>query len=445
MTSKQPAEPAVSQEPQTTVELPYDHAAERLHRKRGLFFIGLAVGAAGFAMAIQLGANSNFVVEEIGVSGLQQGLLETFRESCGIIALGVLAMLVGLAEPIIGAGMLLLVAVGLSSYAAVPDYLWLVAASLVWSQGLHVWMPLPNSMTLALAEPGKAGRRLGQVHAAGAAGMAVGLLAAYLLHVSLKVQIRPLYVMAGGAALLGACACLAIPRKIKTPRPRFVFRRKYALYYLLCFLEGWRKQIFVAFAGYLLVRYYDVKLETMLLLWLAIQSISYLAAPPVGRIIDRIGERRVLMFYFACLTVFFVGYAFIKNRYVLYGLYVIDSAYFVLAMALTTYVNKIAPKSEHTATLSMGVAMNHIAAVTMPLVGGLLWKYCGYQWTFLIGAAAAAASIPVAALLPSNTASRRMQSDPCQARARTDQGRAHPMADFPSCPNRSEQRQDLGR
>ncbi len=106
------------------------------------------------------------------------------------------------------------------------------------------------------------------------------------------------------------------------------------------------------------------------------------------------------MFYYTSLTVFFVGYVFIRNKYMLYSIYVIDSSFFVFAMALTTYVNRIAPPSEHTSTLSMGVASNHVAAVIMPLLGGLLWKYLGYQWTFAIGAASATISIFVASFVP---------------------------------------------
>jgi len=142
----------------------------------------------------------------------------------------------------------------------------------------------------------------------------------------------------------------------------------------------------------------------MLLLWMAIQVICWPASPLVGRLIDRVGERRVLVFYYACLTVFFVGYAFIGSLAALYAIFVIDSAFFVFAMALTTYVGRIAPASEYTPTLSMGVAMTHVAAVTMPIVG--------YKWTFLIGAAAAAGSIPVVMRLP-----RKAPPEPAPAAA----------------------------
>lgn len=368
------------------------------HRTRSLFFLCLAVGGVGFTMALQMGLNSNFVGQEMMLTGRQQGILEAFRESCGIFALGLLAILAGLAEPLIGAAMLLLLGVGMAMYASVHDFFWLVAASLVWSQGLHVWMPLPNSMALSLAEPGCAGKRLGLVQSVGAIGSGVGLLAALLLH-WWTVPIRPLYLLAAGGAILGAFACLGIYRRIKTPGPRLVFRRKYTVSYLLSFLEGWRKQIVIAFAGYLLVVKYKTELETMLWLWIAIQLLGWLISPVIGRLIDRLGERKMLIVYYLSLAACFTSYALVDNKFLLYAVFVIDNAFFAFAMALTTYVNRIAPSSEHTATLSMGVAMNHVAAVTMPLVGGFLWKL-GSQWTFATGVAAVILSLAATFLIP---------------------------------------------
>ena len=370
-----------------------------LHRRRGLLLVGIAAAGVGFALTVQVAVNSNFVADEMRLAPFQQGLLEAARESCGIIALGVLAGLAGLAEPLVGAAALALLAVGLGAYSVVPTFGWLVVASLVWSQGFHVWLPLPHSMTLALAEPGRAGYRLGQIRSAGAVGAAAGLIAGLTL-TRLGAEVRSLFVVAGAAGLLAAGACLAIPRGIKTPGPRLVFRRKYGLYYLLCFLEGWRKQIAVAFAGYLLVRKYRAPLIEMLYLSMGIHAISWAASPLVGKLIDRVGERRVLVFYFTVLTGLFVCYAAIPVAGVLYAIYVVDGAMFVFAMALTTYVNRIAPKSEHTPTLSMGVAMNHVAAVTMPLAGGLLWRFAGHEWVFYIGAAVAAVSILPALRIP---------------------------------------------
>jgi MFS family permease len=137
----------------------------------------------------------------------------------------------------------------------------------------------------------------------------------------------------------------------------------------------------------------------MLMLWAPVQFAGYFISRPVGRLIDRVGERAVLLAYYGCMVVVFAGYALIDNVYVLCALFVLDGTFFILAMAQTTYVNRIAPKDEHTATLSAGIAFNHVASVAMPLVGGWLWML-GYQWTFAVGAVAAAASLPIVMRMP---------------------------------------------
>jgi MFS family permease len=291
-----------------STDSPIEHA-----RKRGLKFLCIASAAVGFALTLQIALNANFAVEEMNLSGFQQGLLEMFRESCGIFALGILALLAGLAESLIGAAVLVIFAVGLGSYCFVHDYFWLVIASLVWSQGLHVWMPLPNSMALALAEPGREGRSIGQIQAAGAAGAGLGLVCALALNAT-GVAIRPLYIVAGSAVLIASAACLYIPRQIRTEKPRLIIRREYGLYYLLNFLEGWRKQIFLAFAGFLLVKVYGTPLSTMLIMWIVVQAVGWFSSPVVGRLIDRIGERKILVFYYSFMTVCFLGYAFIRSK-----------------------------------------------------------------------------------------------------------------------------------
>ncbi len=398
---------APSRDSSSQLPLPTQPLADETHRKRAMFFLGAAVACMGVCMAIQGGINENFLVDEIHVSGSQRGLLESARETCGIIALGVLAVLAGFAEPLVGMGMLMIVGLGCASYAFVYDYGWLVLASMVWSMGLHVWMPLPSSMTIAIAEPDRIARRMGQLQAAGAAGTAAGLLAAIGLTL-LKVPMRPLFIVSGAFAVVGGVMLLSIPRGIKTPGPRVVLRKKFSLYYVLCLLEGWRKQISICFAVFLLVKIYHTPLLGMLLLSVAVQTVGYLASPPVGRLIDRIGERKVLVFYYSGLTLFFIGYAFIPNAAVLYGVFILDSAFFVFGMSLTTYVGRIAKREELTPTLSMGVAMNHVAAVTMPLVGAYIWKldsptgfiHNGYQWLFLTGIVTAAASIVATFWIP---------------------------------------------
>lgn len=372
-------------------------------RRRGLLFLALAVACLGAGMAIQQGLNENYLVNEIKVGSGQRGVLEALRETAGLTGFAFLALLAGLAEPVVGFFMLILVGVGVGAYCFAPTYWWVVGMGMLWSQGLHIWMPLPSSMALALSDKAHAGRGLGRLASFSAIGSAAGLLAgAVLMHVQV-LRVRPAYLLAAVMIILAAACCLMIPRGIKTPGPRLVFRRKYWLYYLLCFMDGCRKQIFLCFAPFLLVRERLVAPETMLWLWLTASVIGYFFNPLAGRLIDRFGERRTVTFYFASLTTVFIGYAFIPYIWVLFALFVVDSVFFVFNNGITVYANRIAPPEERTATLSMGVAANHVAAVSMPLLGGLLWSVLGYQWCFLAGSAAAIISVPVALLLPGKT------------------------------------------
>jgi len=373
-------------------------------RRRGIFFVSIAVAAVSFAMTAQIGLNDNFLANPpdqggLGIDGFQKGIVEAVRETCGITALGIFALLAGLAEPIIAFLAILVFAVGLGAYCSVYHFHSVLILSLVWSQGLHVWMPLPNSMMLSLAEKNQTGYRLGRLQAVGSVASGAALAVCWLM-CAFHVPIRPIYVIAGVVGLVGAFACLAIPRDIKAPGPRFVFRRKYSLYYLLCFLEGSRKQIFLAFAGFLIVKEYGTTLTEMILLMAVVQALNWIVSPPIGRLIDRLGERAVLMFYSGIMVIFFTGYAFISSRFMLWGLFIADNVLFSLGMALTTYVRRIAPVSEHTPTLSMGVAMNHIAAVLVPLGGAFLWKYTGFRSAFLAGALVATVGLLAASRLP---------------------------------------------
>ncbi len=99
----------------STTPLPAAPAIPEHDRKRGLLFIAFASGFVGVALTLQIALNSNFLVGEIGISGMQAGFLEAVRESCGIAALGIFVLVAGLAEPMIAALFLVLVALGMGS------------------------------------------------------------------------------------------------------------------------------------------------------------------------------------------------------------------------------------------------------------------------------------------------------------------------------------------
>ncbi len=77
--------------------------------------------------------------------------------------------------------------------------------------------------------------------------------------------------------------------------------------------------------------------------------------------------------------------------------------FFALAIAIRTYFQKIADPADIAATAGVSFTINHIAAVVLPALYGLLWLVPP-ALVFLSGAALALASLSCAFLVPPNPA-----------------------------------------
>jgi predicted MFS family arabinose efflux permease len=180
-----------------------------------------------------------------------------------------------------------------------------------------------------------------------------------------------------------------------------VLRRRYWLYYLLTFLSGARRQIFVVFAGFLMVEKFGYSVGAISALFLVNAVLNVLFAHRIGRIVGRVGERSALIFEYLGLIVIFTAYAFVTNASVAAGLYIADHFFFALAIAIKTYFQKIADPADIASTAGVAFTINHIAAVVLPAALGLVW-IVSPALVFLIGAALALASLLCSLLVPVN-------------------------------------------
>jgi MFS family permease len=292
---------------------------------------------------------------------------------------------------------------GMMSYIGAHSLAGLIAASLFWSLGFHVFAPLSNGLILSQAQEGRRGRRMGQSNTVAA----VGTLVATLL---VLVMVKPLGLRASfvptGLMILGGAICLLLLRdKEEAPRVRIVFRRRYLTYYLLTMLDGSRRQIFSTFAIFLLVRIYHVDVRAVTVLLLFNTLVTMASSLPLGRLIDRFGERSLLIGNYVILTALFAGYALVHTLLLLGVLFCLDNMLFGCSSAITTYLGRIAAPGELTPSLAMGSTANHVAAVGVPVLGGLIWYTYGYQVTFFLGAATCILSVLVALTIhrPSET------------------------------------------
>jgi len=180
-----------------------------------------------------------------------------------------------------------------------------------------------------------------------------------------------------------------------------ILRRRYWLYYALIFLSGARRQIFIVFAGFLLVQKFGFDVGTITALFLINASANVFFAPTIGRLIGRIGERNALIIEYVGLIVVFTTYAFVNNAVLAGTLYVIDHLFFALAIAIKTYFQKIADPRDIAATAGVGFTINHIAAVGLPVLFGFLWLVSPAA-VFLCGAGLAGMSLLLACNVPTD-------------------------------------------
>ena len=354
--------------------------------------LGAAVFSVGIFFGVQLTLFNNFVVVRLGIEPHELGYVEALREVPGFLNAFFIAVMIRAAPPLIAGVSLGVMGFGLMLYASVATVSALALYSVIWSIGFHCWIPLEQSFALSLSPAGDKGRWLGQLRSVHSVGMLLTIAACIFLMPHLRYE--GLFIAAGAATILGGAALLFIRRSTRIEGEKsFVLRRRYSLYYLLNFLQGCRKQMFITFAIFALVKVHGMPVETTMILVLINQSLITLTGPSLGRMIDRFGERVMLSASYLGLIFVFIGYAIVDHRPTLYVLYCIDNLIFFGSIALTTYIHKIAPREDLKPTISMGITMNHVAAVVAPLAGGVAWHFFGYQVIFFSGALLALISL----------------------------------------------------
>jgi predicted MFS family arabinose efflux permease len=274
----------------------------------------------------------------------------------------------------------LLMGIGYALYASIHSWTALVVTSLIASLGFHLWMPLNNTLGLGLVSKENSGKVLGTMAAVGALASMAGI--GSILVFSSMFSLRVFAGIAGGLIILAAIVLTRLPRNIgetKKAQPRLLFKRRYWLYYVLLLFEGSRTQVFSAFNIMVLVYNYGLTAFQISILLLASGMVNFIFAQPLGRILDKTGERITLTVGYIALALCFVGYALIDNVWFLGVMVIFINLLVTLSMGLSTYVNRIAPPEELTPTLSTGISVNHISSVGMSFVAGALLTVVGYK------------------------------------------------------------------
>jgi predicted MFS family arabinose efflux permease len=344
----------------------------------------------------------NFAIHRAAFTGAEIGLLQSLREVPGFLAFAVVFLLLVMREQNIALLSLALLGIGTALTGWFPTVLGLYCTTVLMSMGFHYYETMQTSLSLQWIDKGRAPEILGRLIAAGSFASVVAFALVWVTFEWLGLDYRWVYMVGGGiTAGIALFAWLAFPRFPERVRQHkhIVLRKRYWLYYALTFMSGARRQIFMVFAGFLLVQKFDFDVAAITMLFLVNAVFNIWLAPRVGRIIGRIGERRALIFEYLGLMGVFTAYALVDNAAIAGTLYVVDHLFFALAIAIKTYFQKIADPADIAATAGVGFTINHIAAVLLPALFGLLWLVSP-GLVFLSGAAMAGVSLLLALNVP---------------------------------------------
>jgi hypothetical protein len=364
-------------------------------RNRPNLLLLLMAGAVPLSFATWQTLLNNFALERAAFSGVEIGILQSLREIPGFLAFAVVFLLFLFREQTIALLSLVLLATGTLITGMFPTVIGLYLTTVIMSIGFHYYETVQTSLSLQWLDKDRAPEVLGQIIAVGAFTSIVTFAVIWLAFDVIGLDFAPVYAIGGGATLLIVLFCVItfprFPVKIRQHR-HMVLRKRYWLYYALTFLSGARRQIFIVFAGFLMVEKFGFSVAAISVLFFVNAALNMLFAARIGKLIGVVGERAALVFEYTGLVVVFVAYAFVNNAGVAAGLYVIDHFFFALAIAMKTYFQKIADPADIASSAGVAFTINHISAVVLPAVLGVLWLSSPAA-VFLVGAGIAGLSL----------------------------------------------------
>ena len=359
----------------------------------------LCLVITGLSYGLYKGMLDNYLAEVVRMGEMDRGITEFFRELPGIALVFILALFYMLsAETLFKVGAVIML-IGMGMHALLPASKVLATLAIcTYSLGEHIQLGMKNTLSLQYAKEGRGGAAQGVQNSISQMGTLVG----YLVIVgafSVFASSAPYKLFFGVAAVLAGVSMvcsLKITGKSETDKHkrRFYFHKKYGKYYMLEMFYGARKQVFFTFGPYVLILFYGAN-AAMISLLFAISAIAcFFAAPTVGRIIDKVGYKTVMVADTLILVIvcFFYGFAHhifsMEVAFIVCCInYVLDAMISLASMAANVYVQDLSDSPDETkATISTGVSINHVITIFIALFGGWIWQTLGIETLFIVSA-----------------------------------------------------------
>lgn len=361
------------------------------------FLLSLLLSAIGYGL--YKGVLDNYLAEVVHMGEMDRGVTEFFRELPGLLLVLILAVFYRFsAEKMYKFGMVIMLA-GMTMQAFVnPQRALIIAAIFIYSLGEHIQLGMRSTLSLEYAKENRGGQALGYMGSVYQIGNLAGYIAVIvaLAIVAGRMIFKPVFMAAAAFMLLALLVALSMKGNSRTDenRRRFYFRRKFRKYYMLEVFYGARKQVFFTFGPYVLILFYGASTQVISLLF-AISAIAcFTLSPLVGKIIDRLGYKVVMIADTLILIIVCFFYGFAHHLFSMHTAfiiccvnYVLDSIISMASMASNVYVQDISDNvQEMRATISTGISVNHLITVLIALLGGWIWKTLGVETLFMLSA-----------------------------------------------------------
>tara|TARA_R110002096_G_scaffold22170_9_gene71599 strand:- start:34965 stop:36185 length:1221 start_codon:yes stop_codon:yes gene_type:complete len=348
--------------------------------RRPIVLLALMTVAMQMAYATWSALLNNFVYERAGFNGSDLGWLQSIREVPGLLAVLVIVVLWVMREQMLALVSLVMLGTAVAATAWFPTFGGLLLTTFISSIGFHYYETAKQSLELQWIPRDRAPQTLGWLLSIGSAGSLVAYGGVMIAWRVFGWDYNALYMAGGGVSVAIAVFCfVAYPRfHGSTPQnTKFLMRKRYWLYYLLQFMAGARRQIFIVFAAFMMVERFGFQVHEVTALFLINYIANMFLGPIIGGVVGRFGERNALVFEYIGLVAIFLTYGgiyiFDWGVMLAAALYVLDHMFFGLSIAQKTYFQKIADPADIRPTAAVAFTINHIGAVVLPAVLGYLW------------------------------------------------------------------------
>ncbi|MBN2796547.1 MAG: MFS transporter [Clostridia bacterium] len=383
-----------------------------------IYFILLSVSALG--LGLSNGVISNYFKDVYDVTAFQRGLIEFPRELPGVITVVVIGFLAGFSDIRIAVFAQSLTIIGILILGVMtPPFEIMLIFLFINSMGMHMGMPLRDSIGMDLIEDKKVGKRMGQFK-----GVFTGftMLSAVIVFIgfrtelfSFKTDIKWIFIVSGflliGVLILYGFLAKSLRHKIvHEKKVKFIVRKEYKYYYVLTVMLGVQKQIMLVYGPWVLIETLSKGPDTIAVLSIVGSFIGIFFIPALGRWTDKFGIKTMLYADALSFIGVYVLYGFLAAGFtngnlalvgvpvfLAYLIFIIDRMSTQMGLIRTIYLKQIlVDPQDFTPSLSLGLSLDHIVSIFSAFLGGIVWGKFGPQYIFFMAASLSLVNLYVA-------------------------------------------------